>query len=362
MESIGRLAGGVAHDFNNLLTVINGYSQMLIETMPAADPMRSTLEEIRKAGDRAAGLTRQLLAFGRKQVLKPRRIDLNEVVRGMTSLLQRLTGAGVRLSMELAPEAVLVNADPHQVEQVIMNLTINARHATADGGAVRIITQDGVSGPGGKRYGVLSVTDSGAGMDAETRKHIFEPFFTTKGPAKGTGLGLPVVQGIVDQSGGWIEVISAPGEGSTFRVCLPSAEAGSVEKKAPAQAQPTYGGETILLVEDQSDVRAYAAAALEFHGYHVLRADGARQALKLWSDHSPRIDLVVTDVVMPEVSGPELAGRLRALQPGVRILFMSGYADTQLARLGLEQAGGALLEKPFTPSELASRVRAMLGR
>ncbi|MCX6627029.1 MAG: response regulator, partial [Candidatus Solibacter sp.] len=368
MESIGRLAGGVAHDFNNLLTVINGYSQMLLAGLSADDPLRADLSEILKAGERAAGLTGQLLAFSRKQVLQLRSLDLNRVVEEMQPMLLRLVGEDVEVRVALHAEGGTVHADPHQLGQVIMNLVVNARDAMPGGGKLLIETARverdesyTMAHPEAHVgcYVMLAVSDNGAGMDEETKNRIFEPFFTTKGIGKGTGLGLSMVQGIVAQSGGYIEVSSQPGQGTSFNIYLPAlAEAAAVEWKLPAA--PVLGGkETVLVVEDEAEVRAYTVAVLKEYGYRVIPAESAAEALLLREQE--RIDLMLTDLVMPNVSGRELADRLETLQPGIKVLFMSGYTGGAIEHHAVLEEGAAFIQKPFSPEELAGKVRAVLG-
>jgi hypothetical protein len=368
MESIGRLAGGVAHDFNNLLTVINGYSQLALNALNTGDPLRRQLEEILKAGGRASELTRQLLAFSRKQLMQPRRLDLNRVVEGLQSMLQRLVGEDVEARFALTPDTPVVQADPHQLEQVILNLVVNARDAMPKGGRLLIetarvnrdagsSTRNPEAGPG--PYAMLAVSDTGAGMDEATRQRIFEPFFTTKPAGEGTGLGLSMVQGIVAQSGGYIEVYSEPGNGTTFKVYLPALDAPA-EAGARTGTEAVRGGkETILVVEDQADVREYAAAVLRQYGYHVILAANAGEAL-LACERTP-IHLVLTDVVMPHVGGRELAARLERARPELKVLFMSGYTDNVILHHEHLEANGQFVQKPFTPVELAAKVRQVLG-
>ena len=369
MESIGRLAGGVAHDFNNLLTVINGYSKMLLSQLSDEDPTRAKIAEIHAAGERAAGLTHHLLAYSRKQVLQPRVLDLNHVVGEMRSMLARLVGEDVELRFELHGGSVMVHADPHQLGQVIMNLVVNAKDAMPYGGAMLVETatveldertaQAHPGAPAG-RYVTLAVNDSGVGMDDETRRRIFEPFFTTKEVGKGTGLGLSMIEGIVTQSGGYVEVASQPGHGSTFKIFLPLLE-GSVEGAATMEpALPGGGNETVLVVEDQTEVRQYTAAVLEAYGYRVILAENAGAALMLF-ERERGIDLVLTDVVMPNVSGCELANRLEKLRPGIKILFMSGYADDMTGQYRSLGDDAKLIQKPFSPEELAGKIRDVLG-
>ena len=368
MESVGRLAGGVAHDFNNLLTVINGYSTLLLRDLKQDDPLRDSLEEIFKAGERAAGLTRQLLAFSRKQVLEPRRLDINRVVKDMRPMLVRLVGEDIEVRVALRAEGGMVFADPHQLEQVVMNLAVNSRDAMPRGGKLLIETacverdesyaRQHSETPAG-RYVTLLVSDTGAGMDEETKNRIFEPFFTTKGVGKGTGLGLSMVQGIVAQSGGYVEVYSEEGKGTTFKIYLPALTEAAVDASSP-EAFPALGGkETVLVVEDQEEVRKYAAMVLKEYGYRVIPAENAGEALMLCQRE--RIDLVLTDVVMPHVSGRELADRVEKLQPGIKALFMSGYSDNVITPHGILEEGANFIQKPFSPEELAGKVRSVLG-
>ncbi len=370
MESIGRLAGGVAHDFNNLLTVINGYSQLALAELKRTDPLWSSMEEIRKAGERAVGLTRQLLAFSRKQILQPRVLDLNRVVEDLRPMLARLMGEDVEVRVALQAVNGTVRADPHHLEQVIMNLAVNARDAMPLGGKLLIETA-GVEldagyarlhpGVNEGRYVMLALSDSGEGMDEGTRRRIFEPFFTTKPAGKGTGLGLSMVQGIVVQSGGHISVYSEPGRGTTFRIYLPAVADLAANAEAPAGDAPLGGSETILVVEDLAEVRAFAVAALKAYGYRVIQAENASQALLLCQRERGRVHLVLTDVVMPNLSGPELASRLKKLRPGIKVLLMSGYTDNAVSIDGTLDERLHFIEKPFSPEQLAKKVRAVLG-
>jgi len=367
MESIGRLAGGVAHDFNNLLTVISGYSQLALNKLSAADPLRDSLVEIYKAGERAAGLTRQLLAFSRKQILQPRVLDLNRVVEEMRPMLSRLVGEDVQVDIALNAESGAVYADPHQLEQVIMNLAVNARDAMPNGGRLGIETAivewdeshaQSHPGPRPGRYVMLAVRDSGIGMDEATRQRIFEPFFTTKAAGKGTGLGLSMVHGSVEQSGGHIEVDSEPGHGTTFRIYLPALAEAAADAGMLAAVPALSGKETVLVVEDQEEVRRYAAAALRAHGYRVIQAANAGEALLVCERE--RIDLVLTDVVMPDLSGRELADRLGKRWPGIKVLFMSGYTDNAIVHQGVLEKEAEFIQKPFSPEELSIKVREVL--
>jgi PAS domain S-box-containing protein len=370
MESIGRLAGGVAHDFNNMLTVINGFSKLVLAKLHASDPLRESVEEINKAGERAVRLTQQLLAFSRKQILQPHVLDLNRVVAGTQPMLARLVGEDVELRVQLHPEATTVCADPHQLEQVVMNLAANSRDAMPHGGKLRIGTSvvawgasDVQAHPGAHagRYVVLEVSDDGEGMSEETRLRIFEPFFTTKDVGKGTGLGLSMAQGIVAQSGGFIEVASAPGQGTTFRVYLPGAEGAPADSSQSPAGAAIRGEETVLVVEDQEEVCKYVATALETFGYRVIQAAGADEALLLCEREQGRVDLVLTDVVMPNMSGRELADRLAKNRPGLKVLFMSGYADDAVMREGAAGTNANFIQKPFSPDQIATKVREILA-
>ena len=369
MEAIGRLAGGVAHDFNNLLTVINGYSDMLIRDLPEDDPDRPAIEEIRAAGERAAAFTKQLLAFGRRQISRPRPLDLNAVIRDAAQMLQRLIGEEITLETSLEPALDAVEADPGQIHQVLLNLSINARDAMTDGGVLTIATAnarfEAGTAPHGCQAGAyvtLMVADTGVGMDEETMRHLFEPFFTTKPDGFGTGLGLATIYGIVEQSGGSIQVHSEPGKGCRFDIYLPRAE-GPVEPATPAAIEaPGPGRElTVLVVEDQQSVRGLAARALRDCGYNVIEAGGGEEALALARTIQDVCQLVVTDVVMPGMSGKDMADELRAIWPEVKVLFMSGYPNEVLLRHGLMDGEIDYLEKPFTPAGLAAKVREVMG-
>jgi PAS domain S-box-containing protein len=355
MDSIGRLAGGVAHDFNNLLTVINGYSALALFQLAPADPVRHQMDEIHKAGERAAALTRQLLAFSRKQILQPRSLEINRVLEEMRSMLQRLMGEDVEVRFSLSTSNPSLRADPHQLEQVIMNLSVNARDAMPRGGSLTVAT-DLVEG-----NVMLSVSDTGFGMDEATRERIFEPFFTTKRAGEGTGLGLSMVQGIIEQSGGHISVFSEPGEGTTFTVYLPGLIQQAAADDEPKAIPAVWGTETVLVVEDQDEVRNFVVAVLEGYGYHVLPAANAAEAMKICDRDNLQFDLLLTDVVMPHTSGRELASRLRVLRPKIRVLFMSGYTDDIVLRHGVVEEDVQFLQKPFSPDELAGRVREVLG-
>ena len=371
MESVGRLAGGVAHDFNNHLTVINGYCAMLLNEMGPGDPQREQVEEILLAGNRAATLTQQLLAFSRKQVAEPRVISLNDVAAEAGKMLSRLIGDDIEIVTHFDPGLGAVVADPSQVNQVLMNLAINARDAMPDGGRIVIETSNtyldegyaaqhaGVEpGP----YALLSITDTGAGMTQEVMQHIFEPFFTTKGMGVGTGLGLSTVYGIVKQAGGWIWVYSEPGKGSTFKVYLPRAGGTPEPFPAPVSAAETLRGtETVLVVEDQAEVRKLTLAMLESQGYRLLEAANGSEALSLCERYPGPIHLLITDVVMPGMTGKELATLLLALRPSLKTLYTSGYTADAIVHQGMLDPGVAYLPKPFSPAQLAAKVREVLS-
>jgi PAS domain S-box-containing protein len=369
LESVGRLAAGVAHDFNNLLTVINGYSRLLLGSLKADDPLRGGLEEIHKAGERAAALIQQLLAFSRKQILQPRVLDLNRVVEEMRPMLERLMGEDVEVCVQSQAEAAAICADPHQLEQVLMNLAVNSRDAMPDGGKFSIETgfvewdeSQAQLRPGAHAgtYVMLSVSDTGEGMSEETRGHIFEPFFTTKEVGKGTGLGLSTIHGIVEQSGGCVEVASEPGRGTTFKIYMPRVVDAPAESGSP-EAVPEMGGkETVLVVEDQTEVREYAATALRAYGYQVMEAANAEEALLVCEREGERIDLILTDVVMPGLSGRELADRLKQRGYGIKVLFMSGHTDDMILHHGVLRKEAEFIQKPFGPGQLAMKVREML--
>ena len=356
MEAVGRLAGGVAHDFNNLLTAIAGYSEFLIDGL-RNDAMRRHAEEIKKAAARAGALTGQLLAFSRRQVLQPRLLDLNAVVTDMDMMLRRLIGEDVELVTLLEPSLAPVLADPTQVEQVIVNLAVNARDAMPHGGSVTIETAN-VELDDGQAV-ELRLTDTGVGMTDAERAQLFDPFFTTK--AGGTGLGLATVYGVVQQSGGSIEVETAPGHGSSFRILLPAADEPSDHPASPdAEASPQPGSETVLLVEDERIVRSLVAEILESNGYVVLQAADGPSAIELLRRRSEPIHLLITDVVMPGMSGPEVAQRVVALRPETEVLYISGYTDSAIDHHGVLEAGTAFLQKPFSADELARKVRSVL--
>jgi two-component system cell cycle sensor histidine kinase/response regulator CckA len=372
MEAVGRLAGGVAHDFNNVLTAITGYSDLLLEDLGPEDHKRADVEEIKAAALRAEALTRQLLAFSRKQVLQTRVLDLNGVVQTLDKMLRRLIGEDVKLDLSLSSALGAVRADPGQIEQVILNLAVNSRDAMPNGGSLTIETANveldeaytrehaGVL-PG--RYVMLAVSDTGIGMDAEIRSHIFEPFFTTKEQGMGTGLGLATVYGIVRQSGGYVWVYSEPGRGATFKIYLPQVDELPEVASLPAPVQPVAGGrETVLLAEDDASVRAVVSDVLAQKGYRVLRAPDGQAALEMARAQQGVIHLLVTDIVMPGMTGRELAEALTAERPGLRVLYMSGYTDDAVVRHGVLDEGMPYLQKPFAPRALAFKVREVLDR
>ena len=371
IESVGRLAGGIAHDFNNLLTAILGYTELLLTSRGEDDPDRRDLEEIQKAGKRAAALTQQLLAFSRKQVLMPKEVDLNQTVSGLQSMLARLIRADITLSCALAPSPAIVRIDPAQIEQAILNLVLNARDALPAGGEIRLevslVRRSQVDTPPELAWHAgdlvrLRVVDDGVGMSPEARAHLFEPFFTTKAMGKGTGLGLASVYGIVRQSNGFITVESAPGAGSVFTMHFPVAPyTDEVGWPPPGGARPGLAREAVLLVEHEDSVRAIISAVLRRQGYDVVEASGARVACEIFAQRSD-IDLLLTDVVMPDMNGPALAQRLIGLRPELRVLFISGYADMMTAPGGGDHPNVGFLSKPFQASVLTARVVQMLAR
>jgi CheY-like chemotaxis protein/two-component sensor histidine kinase len=371
MEAVGRLSGGIAHDFNNLLTVISGYSELLLAKLDAQDPVATGLAEIRRASDKAAALTQQLLAFSRKQFMQPRVVDLNSVVSDAERMLRRIIGENVELIAHLEPRLGTVRADPDQIGQVLVNLAVNARDAMPGGGKLILETANREfdeehlrlhpEAPPG-RYVMLAVSDTGVGMDEATKARIFEPFFTTKERGKGTGLGLSTVYGIVAQSGGHVWVYSEPGQGTTFRIYLPRLDQAPEETVASAPDGEARGSETVLLVEDQAEVRELAAGVLREYGYEVLEAASGEQAEQVAASAETPVDAVVTDVVLPGISGRVLAERLTARWPGLSVLYMSGYTDDVVVHHGVLDAGMAFLQKPFAPEVLARKLRELLDR
>ncbi|MDT4895401.1 MAG: two-component system, cell cycle sensor histidine kinase and response regulator CckA [Acidobacteriota bacterium] len=370
LEAVGQLAGGVAHDFNNLLTVITGYSDLSLRRLDKNNPLRANLEEIKKAGERAASLTRQLLAFSRKQVLQPKVLQLNAIVADVDKMLRRLIGEDIDPLTVLEPSLGQIKADPGQIEQVLLNLAVNARDAMPQGGKLTIETQNvyldnqdvrwhTAIQPG--NYVMLAVSDTGCGIDAETQMRMFEPFFTTKEQGKGTGLGLSTVYGIVKQSGGHLWVYSEVGKGTTFKIYLPRVdEVTERDEPRTTQAELPQGRETVLLTEDEEQVRQMTRMILEMGGYRVLEAASGEEALAIYKQHEGQIDLVMTDVVMPKMSGRELAQSLEVFHPGIKVLYMSGYTDDAIVRHGLLDQEIAFLQKPFTPDALMRKVREVL--
>jgi two-component system cell cycle sensor histidine kinase/response regulator CckA len=371
LEAVGRLTGGIAHDFNNILTAIIGNAEIILATLPKGDPTRGGAEEIRSAGERAAGLVSQLLAFSRKQVLQPAIMSLNDTVHDMDKMLRRIIGEDIKLKTILAPNLDLIEADTGQIEQVIMNLVVNARDAMSRGGKITIETANAeldeeyarshisvIPGP----YVMMSVSDNGAGMTKEVQEHIFEPFFTTKEKGKGTGLGLSTTYGIVKQSKGNIWVYSELGKGTTFKVYLPCVEKQAyVKEKKGKKAGPVTGSETILIIEDDEMVRKYTERVLKGSGYRVLIAANGDEAVRIAGEHEGPIHLMLTDVVMPGMSGQEIEERLRTLRPDIKVLYMSGYTDDAIVDNGVLDKDKMFLQKPFTIDALAGKVREVLG-
>ena len=368
LEAVGRLAAGIAHDFNNLLTVVFGCSSLLLDELPPGAAARNEVEEIHRAAERASQLTRQLLAFGRQQLLQPRVVDWNAILEEMFSMLRRLLGDDVTIDLRLAPAIGRMRADPTQLELVVMNLLVNARDAMPSGGTLTLETANvDISAPSPDvppgRYVVLVVSDTGVGMSAATQARIFEPFFTTKQNSQGTGLGLATVHGIVSQSGGYASVHSAIGAGSTFRIYLPRVELAPEEARPPVERSlPVRGSETVLVAEDDEHVRSIVASILRQHGYVVLEAQNAGEAFLLCEKHPGRIDLLLTDVMMPRVSGRELAERVVNMRPELQVIYMSGYTEDSTLRHGVAQSGLDFLQKPLTAEALLQRVRDVLAR
>jgi signal transduction histidine kinase len=368
MEAVGRLAGGVAHDFNNLLTVIISGSDILLERLSDGG-QREFVEMIKQAGERGASLTRQLLAFSRRQVLRPEMLRLNDLLGDLSKLLRRLIGEDIEVVQALDPDLGCVKADPGQMEQVVMNLVVNARDAMPGGGRLTLRTRalevaagaDGLDGIPPGPYAVLEVIDTGCGMDDHVKTHLFEPFFTTKDLHKGTGLGLATVYGIVHQTGGYIRVESAPGHGATFRIYLPRREPEAPAAHVVAQGRAESGRrETVLLVEDEDAVRSMVRQILQNNSYTVLEARDGNEALRVSAGWPDAIHLMVTDVIMPQMNGHQLADRLLPQREGMKVLFMSGYTDDALVRQNVADSGRPFLQKPFTPTVLASKVREVL--
>jgi len=370
MEAVGRLAGGVAHDFNNMLTVINGYSEVVFRKLRPDDPIREMVSEVRRAGERAAALSRQLLTFSRQEVLAPEVLDLNAVVRELGKLLRRVIGEDIDLCTNLQSNVGSVKADPGQIEQVVINLAVNARDAMPRGGKITLVTRNVYldesycwrhvqvrPGP----YVLLAVSDTGHGMTEEVKARLFEPFFTTKEPGKGTGLGLAMAFGVIKQSGGHIEVYSEPGLGTTFKIYLPRVEGSAAGGKSWHGLSPApRGNETLLVAEDEDGVRSFSRAALQEAGYTVLEASDGADALRVVGQHDGPIHLLVSDVVMPQLGGRDLAERLLQLHPDMKVLFLSGYTDDAVVRNGVLQEKVNFLQKPFSPLVLAHKVREIL--
>jgi len=369
MEAVGMLAGGVAHDFNNLLTIISGYSQLILNNLAASDPNHNSVAQIMKAADRAATLTKQLLAFSRRQVLQPKVLDLNRLIGSLGTMLRRLIGEDVELKMVLRPDLGQVSADPGQIEQVLMNLAVNARDAMPKGGTLTIETANVqlAENTGSRRvpvkagpYTLIAVSDTGFGMDEATQARLFEPFFTTKGSGRGTGLGLSTVFGIVKQSGGNVEVYSVPDRGTSIKVYLPRIDQPVAVEAVETARKVARGTETILLVEDDEMVRSLVRESLTREGYKVLDAADPLEARRIADAFRGKIHLLITDVVMPKVSGRELADQLVRRRPGMKLIFMSGYTDSAVINSGILQKEVAFLQKPFTPGVLMEKVRDVL--
>jgi nitrogen-specific signal transduction histidine kinase/CheY-like chemotaxis protein len=371
MESVGRLAGGIAHDFNNILTAILGYADLLLDEHPGDAPWRADIIEIKHSAERAAALTRQLLAFGRKQILIPHVVDVNGLVGDLERMLRRLIGEDIELVAALAPDVDLVKVDPGQLTQALLNLVVNARDAMPGGGKLTIETanarldetyvatrDDVVAGA----YVMIAVSDTGIGMRADVLERLFEPFFTTKQRGQGTGLGLSTAYGIVKQSGGHIAVYSEVSRGSTFRVYLPRTDEPLAAVPEPTLEPPGSGHETVLLVEDEPPVRQLARRVLEGQGYRVLEAATPDEGRRLWDEHGPGVGLLLTDVVLPGTSGPDLAAELRTSRPDLRVLFMSGYPETAIVHRGVLDPDTPYLQKPFPPTVLIRKVRDLLDK
>jgi two-component system cell cycle sensor histidine kinase/response regulator CckA len=371
MEGIGVLAGGIAHDFNNLLTVINGYTDMLIKNVSPSDPEFQELEQIRTAGQQATSLTSQLLAFSRKQVLQPRILNLNDIIVETDKMLRRLIGEHIELKNIPCPDLRPINADPVQIQQIVMNLAVNARDAMPKGGMLTLETANvdfddaylanhRVAKHG--RYVMMAVSDNGAGMDEETQARVFEPFFTTKTKGQGTGLGLSTVYGIVKQSGGFIWVYSEPGRGTTFKIYFPQLEDEIQEQSEEVQSQQRHQGtETVLVVEDDESVRVLTCRTLHNQGYHVLEAANGIDALQIATDYSGEIHVILTDVIMPQMSGKEMVAQIEALRPGIKTLYVSGYTNNVIVHHGILDRNISFLQKPFTGEDLAQKLREVIN-
>ncbi len=369
MEAVGRLAGGVAHDFNNLLTVITGYSDMLLAGKDLKESQRTALEQIRKSAERGGALTHQLLAFSRRQPLEAKMVKINDLMLQVEKMLRRLIGEDIELVTLAAASQDLVEADPGRLEQVVMNLVVNARDAMPNGGKLTLESSTHNLGDfSSKELGVkaglfvcIAINDTGVGMDEATQSHLFEPFFTTKNPGRGTGLGLATAYGIIRQSGGAIAFTSEVGQGTTARIYLPVVQPkGSAAADQAAEAPPVTGAETILLVEDEVRVRKLIVDVLTARGYRVLEASRGTDALRVCEQHEGEIDLAVVDVVMPEISGPELVKRVAGSRPRMSVLYISGYTDEAVLHHGIPQSGAAFLQKPFLPDALARKIREVL--
>jgi two-component system cell cycle sensor histidine kinase/response regulator CckA len=370
MEAVGRLAGGVAHDFNNLLTIIGGYGQMIMDSLDQGNPIRKDMEAILEASTRATALTRQLLTFSRRQLVQPKVLDLNRHVSRMNRVLRRVIGEDIELKTSLKAASSRIKADPGQIEQVVLNIAVNARDAMPNGGKLTIRTADvefdqehpaGLHALPPGKYVELSITDTGTGMSPEIQSHLFEPFFTTKAKGKGTGLGLSTVYGIVKQSGGDVTIESEPAKGTTVRMVFPAAGRPERAGRGHEEEGPVRGGtETILVVEDEADVRRLTSEMLKQQGYTVLEAASGPEAIRIWRDNHGKIDLVLSDVIMPHMSGPEMARELRALQPELKVIYMSGYTGETIARHGVLNQGTRFLQKPFTVKTLMRKVRGIL--
>ena len=369
MEAVGRLAGGIAHDFNNLLNVITGYGELISERLPQGDPMGPKVDQIKKAAQRAASLTRQLLAFSRKQVIEPRVLDLNALLADLDKMLRRMIGEDIEMSTVEGQPLGRIKADPGQIEQIVMNLVVNARDAMPQGGKLTLGTANvdldhafarRNAGARAGAYVLLSVVDTGTGMDPETQSHIFEPFFTTKEMGKGTGLGLATVYGIVKQNNGYIEVESAPGRGACFRVYLPRVQDRAEALRARESTAPPQGSETILVVEDEDLVRQVVREALRSFGYTVLETGDAEEGARICKSHAGSIHLLMTDVIMPKMNGRALAKRLILQRPDLKVLYMSGYTDSAIVQHGVLEPGVSFLQKPFALTTLARKVRDVL--